>query len=102
MAYKRTKTFGGRTYHYLVEGRREGGKVRQKVLKYLGKSPNTCEIPVDPALAGQLAQAIMSGAASTEEVKKLLKQLGVPVMGRLKRVSLIYNPPLRKLALRVE
>ena len=34
--YVRAKKTNGRTYYYLVEGRREGGKVRQKVVKYLG------------------------------------------------------------------
>lgn len=36
MAYLRAKKFNGRTYYYLVEGHREGKKVKQKVLKYLG------------------------------------------------------------------
>ncbi len=36
MAYVRTKKRGKKTYYYLVEGRREGGKVKQKVLQYLG------------------------------------------------------------------
>jgi len=42
MAYLRTKSFKrkgdkkSRTYYYLVEAKRTGGKVRQKVLRYLG------------------------------------------------------------------
>jgi hypothetical protein len=40
MAYVRTKTVHGRQYRYLVEGKWIGGKVVQKVLKYLG--------PADP------------------------------------------------------
>jgi len=35
----RSKTFSnGRTYYYLVRGERVNGKVRQKVIKYLGKA----------------------------------------------------------------
>ncbi len=40
MSFIRTKDHGGRDYRYLVENYREGGKVKQRVLKYLG--------PVDP------------------------------------------------------
>ena len=36
MSYVRTKTFNGRQYKYLVESYRENGKVKQRVLKYLG------------------------------------------------------------------
>ncbi len=40
MAFIRAKVCRGRTYYYLVESRRDGKKVRQKVLKYLGtKAP---------------------------------------------------------------
>lgn len=37
MAYIRHKVIKGHVYYYLVEGHREGKRVRQKVLKYLGK-----------------------------------------------------------------
>ena len=37
MTYVRTKTIKGQTYYYLVESHREGDKVRQRVIKYLGK-----------------------------------------------------------------
>jgi len=43
MAFIRVKRFGNRKYYYLVEGKREGKKVRQKVLKYLGTEPPTKE-----------------------------------------------------------
>jgi hypothetical protein len=39
VAFVRSKVTHGYTYYYLVESRREGKKVRQKVLKYLGKEP---------------------------------------------------------------
>jgi len=39
VAFIRAKVTHGYTYYYLVESRREGKKVRQKVLKYLGKEP---------------------------------------------------------------
>ena len=43
MAYIRERRRGNRTYYYLVESRREGNKVRQKVLKYLGTTLPTAE-----------------------------------------------------------
>ena len=38
MAYVRRQIRGGRAYYYLVESEREGQKVRQRVLRYLGTS----------------------------------------------------------------
>ncbi len=43
MAYVRTKRRGQRLYYYLVESKREGKKVRQKVIKYLGTELPTKE-----------------------------------------------------------
>lgn len=43
MAYIRSKTIKGQRYFYLVEGFRVGGKVKQRVLEYLG--------PQDPSVA---------------------------------------------------
>jgi hypothetical protein len=43
MAFVRTKRIKNRTYYYLVESRREGKKVRQKVIKYLGAEMPTKE-----------------------------------------------------------
>ena len=39
MAFIRVKRHGNREYYYLVEGKRDGNKVRQKVIKYLGTKP---------------------------------------------------------------
>lgn len=43
MAFVRKKTVNGREYHYLVENRREDGKVRQRVLAYLGQHSTVSE-----------------------------------------------------------
>ena len=41
MAYLRTKKIKGHNYYYLVEGQRDKeGKVKQKVLKYMGTAEN--------------------------------------------------------------
>jgi hypothetical protein len=99
---RRGKDGAIRDYYYLVENRWEGGKSKQKVVKYLGNSPNTRELPIDPAQAGPLAQALMSGAISSEDTKKLLKELGISIDGRVRQISLVFNPPHKKLTLRIE
>jgi len=43
MAFVRTKRIKNRTYYYLVESKREGNKMRQKVIKYLGTQMPTKE-----------------------------------------------------------
>ena len=37
MSFVRAKNIKGHTYYYLVENKREGKRVRQRVVKYLGK-----------------------------------------------------------------
>jgi len=47
MSYIRKKKFGGREYWYLCKSVREGSKVRQKVIKYLGtKKPSPEELEI--------------------------------------------------------
>ena len=53
MVYVRAKRQGKYTYYWLVEGYREGSKVRQRFLKYLGK-----------------------GKPSPEELDRLIRELG--------------------------
>jgi hypothetical protein len=43
MSYVRAKRRGNRAYYYLVESKREGKRVRQQVIRYLGTKPPTKE-----------------------------------------------------------
>lgn len=44
MAYIRTKNVRGKNYYYLVEGSRDqNGKVKQKVIRYLGNVESILE-----------------------------------------------------------
>jgi hypothetical protein len=43
MAFVRLKQRGDKSYYYLVENRREGKKVKQRVIRYLGVNPPTKE-----------------------------------------------------------
>ncbi len=40
MGYLRVKIRGKRRYYYIVETRRSGATVRQKILEYLGRDPD--------------------------------------------------------------
>lgn len=44
MAYLRVKKINNRNYYYLVKSVRINGKVRQKVIKYIGKSKNLANL----------------------------------------------------------
>ena len=44
MAYIRSKKVKGNTYYYVVEGKLVRGKVKQKVIKYLGNVNHILEV----------------------------------------------------------
>lgn len=44
MAYIRSKKVKGNTYYYIVEGKLIGGKVKQKVIRYLGNINHVLEV----------------------------------------------------------
>jgi|GEM_PF-4466885 len=48
MAYVRTKEVNGNYYKYLVKGERVDGKVKQKVLQYLGPADGPDDTSLDP------------------------------------------------------
>jgi len=44
MAYVRSKKIKGKIYYYLVEGNLVKGKVKQKVLMYMGNAENILKV----------------------------------------------------------
>lgn len=44
MAYIRSKKIKGKTYYYIVEGKLIKGKVKQKVILYLGNIGNILKV----------------------------------------------------------
>jgi len=44
MAFLRIKSRGIRRYYYIVENRRRGAKVQQKILEYLGHRPDPARL----------------------------------------------------------
>lgn len=80
MAFERIKTVKGKKYKYLVENVRENGKVKQKIVKYLGRADKE---PVKPNVEGftipygfyYLSQEYCSNCDSKENVEEDCKNL---------------------------
>ncbi len=101
-SYKKTLKDGSlREYYARVESYREGGRVRQRVIEHLGTNPNVRNFPLDPPLARKVA-AIVAEPISPTDMRGKLKDLGLDVPFLPKQLMFLNNPPLRRLALRVE
>jgi len=106
MAYvvgrKRKGKSGVLTYYYLVEGYRENGKVKQRIVKYLGTTPFQTEFDLDPKTGVQVAQVLSRENVSSDVLKKQLEKLGISFPpGKFKEVRLIFKPPLQRLVVRI-
>ena len=79
MTYVRGKKRGDKTYYYLVEGKRENGKVKQKVVKYLGPNPKVVKVNLDKAKTKVLAETVfLADIKTSDELKTRLDQVGIP------------------------
>lgn len=102
VARKRQGKSGILTYYYLVEGYRENGKVKQRLLKYLGTSPFQTTFDLEPKVAIELTKILSDGNASIEEIIERLEYFGIhPPPGELKDVELIFSPGQRKLIVHI-
>lgn len=99
---RRLKDGTERSYWYRVEGYREGGKVRQRMVEYVGVNPQARTITLDPKLAPHVALAMMEGSPSAPVVADRLRGLGLDLPGHPKKFSLTYTPPLKRYSLRCE
>lgn len=75
MAFIRKKKRGNRVYYYLVEGRWINGKVKQKVLSYLGTRYD--EAMKQKQVIENQRQIRTEKADYAEQVRKHLKSLGI-------------------------
>jgi hypothetical protein len=96
MAYLRIRARGKRRYYYIVESRRRGGTVRQKILQYLGHDPSQKAIAC--ALEYWGIRKPQKAAAAKPQIKMLtVHPLGLtPVAelaGRVQSVPLTECPP---------
>lgn len=67
----RKKKIKGKTYYYLVESYREGGKIKQRVIKYLGADRPAVidEIERDPFTGKRTTRQILDVPGMEIEVK---------------------------------
>ena len=98
---KKLKDGTVQTYYGRVESYRDGKRVRQRMVEYIGVNPNVRTFPLDEALAQNIAPIVASVATPTE-IMNLLKDQGFDVPFRPRKVDLVNNPPLRLLTLRIE
>ena len=86
MAYVRTKTIRGKTYRYLVKSVREGKRVRQVFVSYIGNPPPAspqarqaaAAADPDPAILERPDFTPVSGPDARVRYVMLLRQLGCP------------------------
>lgn len=72
MSFIRTKKIHGREYRYLVEGYRENGKMKQRVLQYLGAvSPVKPDTPI--IVSKNTITKVGKSGMATVSVSRLLK-----------------------------
>jgi hypothetical protein len=90
-----------RIYYCRVEGYREGGRVKQRVIEYLGVNPNRFVVNIDPTTAARVASIILKYPSMTD-ARKMLRNAGIPFRGKPNTVSLTYNPPLRRCTIKIE
>jgi len=72
--FVRLKEVAGRRYVYLVDGKRRGGRVRQKVLRYLGALPSLASgIPEDVKRRAEegTSSKVFDWNEITEQVKRI-------------------------------
>ncbi len=96
MSFIRCKKRGDKKYYYEVENKWVNGKVRQKVIKYLGTSPfKQRRREVNDFEAYLIAETIMKHTPSREGVLEVLKSMGIPIpmelKGVVKSVALEYD-----------
>jgi len=82
-----------RKYYSLVENYWENGKVKQRVLKYLGTFPFQTKFEVEPTVAIELARILSDKNTSVEYLKDKLESFGIHLPPcEIKDVDLIFSP----------
>ncbi|MGI0150341.1 MAG: hypothetical protein ACREC5_00190 [Thermoplasmata archaeon] len=98
---RRLKDGSVQNYWYRCETYWDGGRSHERILEYLGTNPNVRNFPLDPPLARKVAAVVAEPLSPTDAMNKL-KDLGLDVPFRPRQLQFLNNPPLRRLALRVE
>ena len=72
MAYIREKWKKGKPYYYIVESQRDGTKVRQRILEYIGTVDNLKEYALKGYKSIQASQELASHGAEAQYAEKEL------------------------------
>jgi len=79
-------------YYYEVENKWENGKVKQKIIRYLGDTPYKKQFDINDEKARLVSQILFEKDSDPRSVKERLKEIGLPVPpGELKEVHLVYE-----------
>lgn len=90
-----------RTYYEEVESYREGGKVRQRRIRFLGISP-VDPIPLPPAQMALLATQLATGSCTAEDVFRFIQGMGVELpLTSLKALDIRYDLGKKRSELRL-
>lgn len=85
----RSKTVGGRTYYQVVQGWREGGRVRHRTIASLGRSP-TIELALDAAESQREAARLeRDGATKPRWTRRPTEKLDRLIASRDAKVELL-------------
>jgi mannitol-specific phosphotransferase system IIBC component len=99
-AQKRKTKKGVRTYYYLVENKRENGKVKQKVLKYLGTNPNKISVDLTVEQCTAILGSSILSTATAEELKRKLHEIGICVLdGAIEKIFFGLDVPQKTCSL---
>lgn len=79
MAFVRRLRQGDRVYYARVETYREGGKVKQRFLEYLGTTPVRQHHPLTPGHARQVLADFFTRTLTPQVVRKLLATIGIEI-----------------------
>lgn len=99
---KKVTRKNGKTYYSLVDEKRVNGKVVQKYVGYLGKSPNSKrEITYHDAM--KYVQRLMSAEITDVEISDILKKIGIDVdIKPITRIVLENDRKIGKIFLRIK
>ena len=99
-AQKRKTKKGVRTYYYLVENKRENGKVKQKVLKYIGTDPNKISVDLTVEQCTAILGSSILSTATAAELKRKLQEIGICVPeGSIEKIILSFDVQKKKCSL---
>ena len=70
------KSKSGNVYYNLIDEKRINGKIIQKYVGYLGKSPNS-KSEIEPKDILQYIERLLNMEISQEEINSILKKIGI-------------------------